>query len=68
MITTTFGMAFVLFLLVILAVINPVLRGYNPIFQLLLQLLLVTMFTNIQAYIKPFSQKMDKPIRYVVYG
>ena len=46
-----------LFLLVILAVINPVLRGYNPIFQLLLQLLLVTMFTNIQAYIKPFSQK-----------
>ena len=45
-----------LFLLVSIAVINPAyLVGHGPFFKLLLQLLFVSLFTIVQAYIKPFA-------------
>ena len=44
-----------IFLLVLLAIMNSICNGSKPFFQLLLQLVLVGLFTILQAYVKPFS-------------
>ncbi len=46
-----------LLLLVMIAVANPALADHEYFYRLLLQLLLVCVFTIFQAYIKPFSSR-----------